>query len=46
MTGELIRKEEITAGDMTINMQNQSTGMYIVHVSNGTTETTGKIYLR
>jgi hypothetical protein len=46
MMGELIRKEEITAGDMSINLQNQATGMYIVHVSNGTTETSGKIYLR
>jgi hypothetical protein len=46
MTGQLIREEEITSGEMTINLSNETTGMYVVHVRQGNLVTTRKIYLR
>jgi hypothetical protein len=46
MMGKLVREEEITSGEMRMDMAELSTGMYVVHVQQGEVETTQKIYLR
>lgn len=46
MNGQLVREEEITSGEMTVNLANETTGMYVVHVRQGDSMTTRKIYIR
>jgi hypothetical protein len=46
VNGQLIREEEITSGEMRIEMNDQPTGMYVVQVRQGELETSQKIYLK
>jgi hypothetical protein len=46
MSGQLVREEEVTSGEMKIDMAGVATGMYVVHVQQGETISSQKIYLR
>ncbi len=46
MTGELIRKEEITSADLKMNLQGLAVGTYVVHVHQGDIETSGKVLIK
>jgi hypothetical protein len=46
MSGKLIRQVEITSGDMTIDLGDQPAGIYMIHVQQGESTISQKIYTR